>query len=80
MENQETRPEVQSKLSSLLIAPIQRIPRYCLLLQEVLEHTDARDEDYGTLKGKLVELAVRMDVGIKGGSLDGYLIKNPVLL
>jgi hypothetical protein len=28
MANQETRPEVQTKLSSLLITPIQRIPRY----------------------------------------------------
>lgn len=32
---QETRPEVTSKISSLLIAPVQRVPRYLLLLKEL---------------------------------------------
>lgn len=50
IDNQETRPEVQMKLSALLIAPIQRIPRYCLLLQQVLENSTTHDSDYLTLK------------------------------
>jgi hypothetical protein len=28
LANQESRPEVQKKLNSLLITPVQRIPRY----------------------------------------------------
>uniref|UniRef100_T1JE05 DH domain-containing protein n=1 Tax=Strigamia maritima TaxID=126957 RepID=T1JE05_STRMM len=40
---QQTRPEVQTSLSSLLIQPIQRIPRYKLLLQELLKITDQND-------------------------------------
>uniref|UniRef100_A0A023F0M9 Putative rho/rac guanine nucleotide exchange factor/faciogenital dysplasia protein 3 n=1 Tax=Triatoma infestans TaxID=30076 RepID=A0A023F0M9_TRIIF len=39
IKKQETRPEVNSKLCALLIAPIQRIPRYRLLLKELLSHT-----------------------------------------
>ncbi|KAB0796747.1 hypothetical protein PPYR_10808 [Photinus pyralis] len=39
LEMQESRPEVQSKLSALLITPIQRIPRYCLLLEQLIENT-----------------------------------------
>ncbi|KAG7169130.1 putative protein tag-52 [Homarus americanus] len=35
----ESRPEVQAKLPSLLITPVQRIPRYRLLLGELLRHT-----------------------------------------
>lgn len=54
LTNQETRPEVQTKLSSLLITPIQRVPRYLLLLKQVLENTSKEDEDYDTLKGKLI--------------------------
>ncbi|XP_026300963.1 uncharacterized protein LOC551741 [Apis mellifera] len=36
INKQETRPEVGRKLPSLLITPIQRVPRYKLLLREVL--------------------------------------------
>lgn len=35
----ESRPEVGCRLVSLLIAPIQRVPRYTLLLAEILRHT-----------------------------------------
>lgn len=35
----ESRPEVQAKLPSLLITPVQRVPRYRLLLGELLKHT-----------------------------------------
>ncbi|XP_015591294.1 putative protein tag-52 isoform X2 [Cephus cinctus] len=53
---QESRPEVGKKLSSLLIAPIQRIPRYKLLLSEVLKHTSTRHKDYNILRGSLAEI------------------------
>ena len=51
--NQESRPEVGAKLMSLLIAPIQRIPRYRLLLKEVVSHTPISHPDYPVLMGKL---------------------------
>lgn len=54
MEKTETRPEVQQKLSSLLITPIQRVPRYRLLLQQVLLYTSPADVDY-----KLIQESVK---------------------
>lgn len=48
---QETRPEVGRKLPSLLITPIQRVPRYKLLLQEVLQHTPNKHKEYNLLQG-----------------------------
>lgn len=53
---QETRPEVSNKLAALLIVPIQRIPRYRLLLQEVLSHTTPFQQDYYTLRSALQEV------------------------
>lgn len=50
----ESRPEVQQKLSSLLITPIQRVPRYRLLLQQVLLYTSPADIDY-----KLIQESVK---------------------
>ncbi|GJQ70958.1 RhoGEF4 [Trypoxylus dichotomus] len=50
---QETRPEVKTKLSSLLITPIQRIPRYCLLLKQILLYTLEIESDYELLKESL---------------------------
>lgn len=47
--NAETRPEVQTKLNSLLIVPIQRIPRYRLLLQQVLLYTSPSENEYKIL-------------------------------
>lgn len=52
VEQQESRPEVQSKLSALLIAPIQRIPRYRLLLKQILDYTSPVDNDFLDLKSK----------------------------
>lgn len=47
----EFRSECQSlKLESLLITPIQRIPRYRLLLQDLLRHTKETHPDYARLK------------------------------
>ncbi|KAJ9579954.1 hypothetical protein L9F63_004427, partial [Diploptera punctata] len=54
--NQESRPEVGAKLMSLLIAPIQRIPRYRLLLKEVLSYTPTTHPDYTVLLASLREV------------------------
>lgn len=51
ISKQETRPEVGRKLPSLLITPIQRVPRYKLLLQEVLQHTPNKHREYNRLQG-----------------------------
>uniref|UniRef100_A0A182YJF4 Uncharacterized protein n=1 Tax=Anopheles stephensi TaxID=30069 RepID=A0A182YJF4_ANOST len=58
--NTESRPEVQMKLISLLITPIQRIPRYKLLLQQVLLYTSPSDVAYKPLLEsiRLVEQSV----------------------
>jgi len=39
LSNQESRPEVKMKLNSLLITPVQRIPRYKLLLEDIIKNT-----------------------------------------
>ncbi|XP_056631588.1 FYVE, RhoGEF and PH domain-containing protein 4 [Diorhabda sublineata] len=49
MENQESRPEVQNKLSALLITPIQRVPRYKLLLTHLLQLTKPHEKDHKQL-------------------------------
>ncbi|XP_022910854.2 rho guanine nucleotide exchange factor 39 [Onthophagus taurus] len=56
IENQESRPEVQSKLSALLITPIQRVPRYCLLLKQILDHSKPNEDDYDDIKQSLKEV------------------------
>lgn len=50
LELNESRPEVQRKLNSLMIAPIQRVPRYKLLLEQVLLYTSPADADFKLLK------------------------------
>ncbi|XP_043785759.1 rac guanine nucleotide exchange factor JJ-like [Apis laboriosa] len=56
ISKQETRPEVGRKLPSLLITPIQRVPRYKLLLKEVLQHTSNKHKEYNLLQVCLVEV------------------------
>ncbi|KAK2584836.1 hypothetical protein KPH14_007148 [Odynerus spinipes] len=56
INRQETRPEVGRLLSSLLITPIQRVPRYKLLLKEVLRHTSVKHKEYVLLQACLVEI------------------------
>ncbi|XP_055536093.1 putative protein tag-52 [Wyeomyia smithii] len=58
--NTESRPEVQTKLISLLIIPIQRIPRYKLLLQQVQLYTSPSDSAHKQLQEsiRLVEQSV----------------------
>nr|XP_018905490.1 PREDICTED: rho guanine nucleotide exchange factor 39-like isoform X1 [Bemisia tabaci] len=53
---QERRPEVGTKLSSLLITPVQRLPRYKLLLYEIVSNTPESDEHYLSLKAALHEI------------------------
>lgn len=53
---QEKRPEVATSLQSLLIVPIQRIPRYRLLLQELLNHTSPDDPHHTTIKDALKKI------------------------
>ncbi|KAI7854861.1 Dbl homology domain-containing protein [Circinella umbellata] len=36
-------------IADYLIAPIQRVPRYCLLLQDLLKHTQSTDPSYNEL-------------------------------
>jgi len=55
LEQTESRPEVQRKLNSLMIVPIQRVPRYKLLLEQVLLYTSPADADYKSLKGMIQE-------------------------
>ncbi|PVD33339.1 hypothetical protein C0Q70_04593 [Pomacea canaliculata] len=48
---QESRPELMMlSIDALLIMPVQRIPRYRLLLEDLLEHTHKKDPDYLQLK------------------------------
>ncbi|XP_022202738.2 rac guanine nucleotide exchange factor JJ isoform X1 [Nilaparvata lugens] len=51
---QESRPEVANRINSLLIVPVQRVPRYRLLLRELAEHTLAESNEK-----TLVEHALR---------------------
>lgn len=56
LEQTESRPEVQQKLNSLLIAPIQRVPRYRLLLQQVLLYTSPSDSDYKIIQESVKQI------------------------
>lgn len=56
LENAESRPEVQQKLNSLLITPIQRVPRYRLLLQQVLLYTSPSDSDYKIIQESIKQI------------------------
>ena len=57
MERQESRPEVCKKLNALLIAPIQRIPRYKLLLDDIIKNTPRYHPD----KENLTEARTQID-------------------
>lgn len=56
LETTESRSEVQQKLNSLLIAPIQRVPRYRLLLQQVLLYTSPSDSDYKIIQESIKQI------------------------
>jgi len=53
-------------LQDLLIQPVQRIPRYVLILKDLLKHTEVKHPDYGRLQHALEQiktLAERMNKG-----------------
>ncbi|KAM7357274.1 rho guanine nucleotide exchange factor 4 [Cochliomyia hominivorax] len=56
LELNESRPEVQRKLNSLMIVPIQRVPRYKLLLEQVLLYTSPADADFKLLKESVKQI------------------------
>jgi len=56
VNNQENRPEVQLKLNSLLITPVQRIPRYKLLLEDVIGKTPRSHPDKASLDSALEQI------------------------
>ena len=52
-------------LTDLLAKPFQKIPRYRLLLQRLLEHTDQSHEDYSLLRRaekEIHELAMKISM------------------
>eukprot|EP01101_Sappina_pedata_P004589 TRINITY_DN1983_c0_g2_i1.p1 TRINITY_DN1983_c0_g2~~TRINITY_DN1983_c0_g2_i1.p1 ORF type:complete len:734 (-),score=238.21 TRINITY_DN1983_c0_g2_i1:35-2236(-) len=54
---QEDKPEFRGySLNSLLILPIQRIPRYVLLINELLKHTEESHTDFPNLKQALKDM------------------------
>ncbi|KAK6180726.1 hypothetical protein SNE40_008724 [Patella caerulea] len=46
---------------SLMMAPLQRIPRYTLLLQQILKHTSTGHPDHYNLQSSLVKLRTFVD-------------------
>ena len=49
----EFQQSTNKSLESLLIGPIQRIPRYELLLREIVKHSDAKEAGYADLVSAL---------------------------
>lgn len=56
-QKQESRPEVQMKLQSLLIMPVQRIPRYKLLLEELLQLTLSDSREFCVIQVALQQVS-----------------------
>ncbi|XP_069133251.1 rho guanine nucleotide exchange factor 39-like [Argopecten irradians] len=51
IHTQEDKPEVKGlKINALLITPVQRVPRYKLLLEDLMEHTSPDHHDYEHLQ------------------------------
>ncbi|KAI8041586.1 guanine nucleotide exchange factor DBS [Drosophila gunungcola] len=77
LEQTESRPEVQRKLNSLMIVPIQRVPRYKLLLEQVLLYTSPADADYKLLKESVKEIeatACHINTCVEEQEITQYLI------
>ncbi|XP_037721937.1 guanine nucleotide exchange factor DBS [Drosophila subpulchrella] len=77
LEQTESRPEVQRKLNSLMIVPIQRVPRYKLLLEQVLLYTSPADADYKSLKESVKEIeatASHINTCVEEQEITQYLI------
>jgi hypothetical protein len=55
-------------LASYLILPIQRIPRYQLLLRDLIQHTEPTHHDYSdlqTAEEKIRQVAVHLNEAMK---------------
>ncbi|QQP38727.1 RhoGEF4, partial [Caligus rogercresseyi] len=61
-ENKEFRRALGLKLNSLLITPIQRIPRYKLLLEDLLKNTSPNHPDRTDLTKALLEIEGTLDI------------------
>ncbi|KAF7722583.1 hypothetical protein EC973_002936 [Apophysomyces ossiformis] len=65
--DQESRTQKDTNrmgISDYFIAPIQRVPRYCLLIKGLLKHMDPSDPEFSELSNVLVTLtglAIAMD-------------------
>lgn len=59
----EEKTVPRSRLESLLITPVQRIPRYVLLLQDLLKHTEVSHPDFPHLT-KALELVKNIAMSI----------------
>ena len=53
---QERLPHVSRKLEALLIVPIQRVPRYRLLLTELVSLTEETDQEFTILSAALKQI------------------------
>ncbi|CAL4121846.1 unnamed protein product, partial [Meganyctiphanes norvegica] len=58
----ESRPEVQTKVASLLITPVQRVPRYRLLLEELLRHTSSDHPHYTSITNALGKVSLTAEL------------------
>ncbi|KJE92858.1 hypothetical protein, variant [Capsaspora owczarzaki ATCC 30864] len=47
---------IKEALADLLITPVQRIPRYSLLLEQILKYTASSSPDYNLLRGALEKI------------------------
>nr|CAH0106554.1 unnamed protein product [Daphnia galeata] len=56
VSQQERLPHISRKLEALLIVPIQRVPRYRLLLTELIAHTEEKEEEYTILNAALKQI------------------------
>jgi len=56
ISNQESRPEVAQKLNALLITPVQRIPRYKLLLDDIIKNTPRFHPDKTNLEAARTQI------------------------
>ncbi|KAJ5073386.1 faciogenital dysplasia protein [Anaeramoeba ignava] len=60
LENKKQDPKYNNlSLESMLIMPVQRLPRYLLLLSELLKNTPQEHPDYSMLKASLATLEKR---------------------
>ncbi|CAH1785476.1 unnamed protein product [Owenia fusiformis] len=66
---QEDLPEVKGlKLNALLITPVQRIPRYKLMLEDLLKFTPQDSEDYPAIKdaaGEMQKVALHINEHVR---------------